>query len=191
MARKGITYLTWVGRAAIKRHAQLLPRVGLVTLIIRHRRREYLAYWRPWKGLLFRACRPSGSRDDINTWGVEWGVPDMGFKRRVTDPATLTLPDLPNVTKTLGKFPTLVAFLTSRSYDDGGARVPGKFWMDASSSGFSLTLIDVDQALRIVVRAGTLDDVFAAAELVLGAENAPWEVDAFQADRQAQKKKKK
>lgn len=191
MHRKGIRYLTWLGRAAIKRHAQLLPRYGLVTLIVRHRRREYLAYWRPFVGLTFRAARPSGSRADINTWEFNWEIDTVAFKRRATDPATLTLPDLPSVSKTLAKFPTLIAFITSRSYDDGGARVPGKFWVDASTAGFAITLIDVDQALRLVVRAGAIDDAFTAAEIALGADNAPWEVDAFQAERQAQKKKKK
>lgn len=188
---KGIRYLTWRGRAAIKRHSQRLPAYRVLTLIVRHTRREYLGYWRPHVGLVFRAARPSGSRETINVWEHEWEIDPVGFKRRAIDPATLQLPDLPSFTKTLAKFPTFVAFLTSRSYEDGGARLPGKFWFDCSSSGFALTLIDVDQALRLVVRAGTIDDTLAAAELVLGADNAPWEVDAFQAERQASKKKKK
>lgn len=115
----------------------------------------------------------------------------MPMPRRVMAPETLVPPDLPSVTKCLGKFPTLVAFLTARSYDGGGARLPGRFWFDASSSGFAITLIDADQALRIVVRAQAIDDVFAAAELILGADNAPWEVDQYQAEKLAQKKPKK
>jgi len=115
----------------------------------------------------------------------------MPIPRRAHDPATLVPSDLPATTKVLGKFPSLVAFLTARSYTDGPARVPGKIWLEGNSLGFSITLIDVDNAVRCVVRAGTLDDVYAAAELLLGTENAPWEVDQYQAERQAQKKSKK
>jgi len=115
----------------------------------------------------------------------------MPIRRRIIETAPLQLPDLPNQTKLFGKLPTLVAFLTARSYEDAGARLPGTFWFDGGSSGFAVTLRDVDQCLRLVVRAPTIDDVFGAAELAIGAENAPWEIDQFLADKRAEKKKKK
>lgn len=115
----------------------------------------------------------------------------MPIPRRAIDPATLLPPDLPSVSKVLKGSPTLVAFLTARSYEGGGVRLPGKFWFEGGPSGFTMTLLDVDQALRCVVRAQTIDDAFAAAELLLGAENAPWEVDEFLAAKRAQKKGKK
>lgn len=191
MSDKGIKLLTWVGRAAIKRHAQTLPRSRPLTLIIRRGAGEYLAYWYPWNGYQFRAWRASRPGRGINDWDVEWEKVEMPIKRRVAPDAPLQFPDLPSVTKLFAKLPTLVAFITARSYDDGAARVPGKFWVDASSAGFTVTLIDIDQALRLTVRAGTIDDAFAAAESLLGAENAPWEVDQFQAEKRAEKMKKK
>jgi hypothetical protein len=115
----------------------------------------------------------------------------MPIRRRAVEATPLQLPDLPAVTKLWAKLPTFVAFLTARSYEDGGARLPGTFWFDGSSSGFAITLRDVDQCLRLVVRAPTIDDVFAAAELAIGTENAPWETDQFLAEKRAERKKKK
>jgi len=107
------------------------------------------------------------------------------------DPATLVPDDLPSDSKTLKAFPTLRAFLTARSYEGGGVRLPGKIWLEGNALGFQVTLKDVDQALQVSVRASTLDDVFAAAELLLGADKAPWEVDQWQAGKQAEKKSRK
>jgi hypothetical protein len=115
----------------------------------------------------------------------------MPIKRNPVDPATLVPPDLPTESKCLPKSPMLRAFLCARSYLEGGVRLPGRIWLEGTSLGFTLTLIDVDQALRLVVRATTLDDAFAGAELLLGADNAPWEVDEYLASRKAQKGKKK
>lgn len=191
MSEKGIRLLTWKGRAAIKRHAQILPRNRPLTLIIRRGAGEYLAYWTPFVGLQVASWRQSRAGRNINDWDVTWELIRMPIKRRVPPDAPLQFPDLPSVTKLFQRLPTFVAFITARSYDDGAPRLPGKFWVDASSAGFTLTLIDVDQALRLTIRAGTIDDVFAAAETALGADNAPWEVDKFQAERQAEKKSKK
>jgi len=191
MQEKGVRYLTWKGRAAIKRHAQILPRLRPLTLIIRRGHGEYLAYWKPFVGLQVAAWRQSRPGRSINDWDVSWELLSMPIKRRVAPDSPLQFPDLPSVTKLFQKLPTLVAFLTARSYDDGAPRAPGKFWVDASSAGFTVTLIDVDQALRLTIRAGTLDDVFAAVETALGADNAPWEIDQFQAQKQAEKKSKK
>lgn len=116
----------------------------------------------------------------------------MPIKKRALDAPTLVPPDLPSDTKILKKAcPMLVEFVTCRSYIEGGARVPGRFWFEPSGSGFMITLFDLDNAMKIAVRAGTIDDVFAACEVVLGAENAPWEPDQYQLDRRAQKGKKK
>lgn len=115
----------------------------------------------------------------------------MPIKRREMDPATLLPPDLPSESKILAKLVNVRTFLSARSYEGGGVRLPGKLWLEGNALGFTITLKDVDQALLLTVRASTLDDVFAAAELVLGAENAPWEVDQWAATRQAEKKSKK
>jgi len=113
------------------------------------------------------------------------------IKRRVTDPQTLVPPDLPSASKILAKCPLLIQFLTARSYEEGGARLPGRFWFEVQGTAFVVTLFDLDQALKVAVRAGTLDDVFAAVELLLGAENAPWEPDQYQVERRAKTGKRK
>jgi len=114
----------------------------------------------------------------------------MPIRKPSFDPATLVPPDLPSESKLLAKLPALRTFLTARSYEGGGVRLPGKFWFEATSSGFFVTLFDLDNALKVSGRAPTLDDAFALLELLAGAENLQWEPDEFQAQRQAKKKKK-
>jgi hypothetical protein len=191
MRSAGRKVLTWVGRAAIRRHAQLLPHAGEKDYIVSRAGKWYLVRWRKWFGQVITSVADAPRHSfDLVSWSDLENVP-MPIKRRAADTASLSLPDLPNFTKLFAKTPTLVAFLTARSYEDGGSRLPGKFWFDGNSSGFSITLIDQDQGFRLVVRAGTIDDVFAAAELALGTENAPWEVDQYHATKLAEKKKKK
>lgn len=115
----------------------------------------------------------------------------MPMRRRSAPSAPLVPADLPSVTKVFAKLPNLIEFLTCRSWEDGSTRVPGRFWFDAGSLGFSITLKDPNNALQAVMRAGTIDDVFALCEAFLGQENAQWEVDQYQADKLAEKSKKK
>jgi len=115
----------------------------------------------------------------------------MALVKRQVGADALTMPDLPGNSKLLGKLTTLIEFLTKRTWPDGAARAPGRLWLDPSPLGFTITLIDVDQCLRIKVYAGTIDDVFAAAELVVGSESSQWEVDAYSAEQRAAKLKKK
>lgn len=46
----GLRVLTWVGRAAIKPHCQLLPRVGEKRLVVERRDKQYLCVWRKYYG---------------------------------------------------------------------------------------------------------------------------------------------
>lgn len=115
----------------------------------------------------------------------------MPMPKRSGPSAPLVPSDLPSQSKVLSKCPLLVQFLTCRSWDDGTARAPGRFWFDAGSLGFSLTLKDPNQATQAVIRAGSIDDVFALTETFLGNENAQWEIDQYAADKLAEKSKKK
>ena len=56
---------------------------------------------------------------------------------------------------------------------------------------YELTLYDLDSGTRLPVRAATLDEVLAAAEKLLGVENAPWEIDRYLTEQLAGKNKKK
>lgn len=188
---EAVKRLTWVGRAAMKRHSQRLPRYGERTFEVAVRRREYLVLWTRARGWRVLASRDIVAWYPKPPWCFFLGGDPVPIPRRFSDPASLVPPDLPTVTKVLAKFPLLVAFLTARSYVEGGVRLPGKIWFEGSTAGFALTLIDQDQAMRLTVRAGAIDDVLAAAELALGADNAPWEVDEYQANRLANKKSKK
>lgn len=186
----GAKVLTWRSGAAIRRHHQTLPRAREVFLTIRRPPWDWGVVWRPWKGFLVFSRRRVSDHGDPLAWAIFQEIHSVPMPKRKFDTSNLVPDDLPSESKLLHKCPLLRQFITARSYEGGGVRLPGRFWFEAGSLGFAITLIDVDNALRCVVRAGAIDDVFAAAELLLGAENGPWEVDQFQADRKAKKPKK-
>jgi len=187
----GLRVLTWIGPAAIKRHSQRLPRFGTLAWIVRRAHVEYYLCWRKWHGATIDAWRPVKTRSDPLAWTDFGEVPPMALVRRNAVPGPLTFPDLPSESKVLAKFPTLIEFLTRRSWPDGTVRAPGRYWWDPLSSGFCLTLIDVDNALRIKVTAPTLDAAYAAAELVLGTDGGQWEVDTYEQEKREKKAKRK
>jgi len=148
-------------------------------------------HWDPWNGYWCSGFRPAGMGFNQSENDVTWEKPSMPMPKRSGPAAALTPPDLPSTTKVMAKCPLLVQFLTCRSWDDGSVRTPGRFWFDAGALGFSITLKDPNLALQAVLRAGTIDDVFGLCEAFLGQENAQWEVDQYQADKLAEKVKKK
>jgi len=102
-----------------------------------------------------------------------------------------TLPILSAASKILAKCPRICDFMTATAYEDGSMRRPGRIWLEQDGVSFTLTLFELTPALRMRCRAQTLDDTLMLAESYLGAENAPWEVDQYEYERQQQKKKKK
>lgn len=115
----------------------------------------------------------------------------MPIRRRVSSPDTLKLPPLPSDSKLLVKCPLLREFLTAREYSDGTPRTPGYFTLRPGVLDFACTLSDPDACQRATVRARNLDDLFAGLELLLGAEDGPWEPDNYLLEQAAKKTKKK
>lgn len=191
MGEKGIKRLTWAGLRGMRRHHQTLPPFGVRTFIWSHPRGEILVKWDQWRGYWCRSFRPAGMPFNDSSRDILYGSLVVPMPKRSGPAAPLVPPDLPAATKVLGKCPLLVQFLTCRSWEDGTARVPGRFWFDAGALGFSITLKDPNAALQAVLRASCIDDVFALCEAFLGSESAPWEVDQYQAERMAEKNKKK
>jgi hypothetical protein len=64
-------------------------------------------------------------------------------------------------------------------YDDGSPRRPG--WVTLQTQGASWMLVakDPDSSAQLRVVGPTLDDAFALLDMLLGAEDAPWEPDRF------------
>lgn len=191
LPRKGEKHLTWKPSGRYRHRKQLLPMFGAVILVVSRGRRLYRARVARRSGLRFVATILDPVPYPPKPWEELPEEPTMGVRRLAVDTGTLRFPDLPSESKTLNKFPVLREWLTARSYDDGSVRTPGQFWWDATSSGFRVTLRDADAGMKLVVTAGTLDDVFAACELILGAQEAPWEPDEFLQRKLAEKKPRK
>lgn len=73
-------------------------------------------------------------------------------------------------------------------YDDGDSRRPGWFTVKTLGAAWVIQVKDPDSCSQLQATAGTLDDALALAQLLLEAEEAPWEPDQW---LQNQKKKSK
>lgn len=113
------------------------------------------------------------------------------MKRRTPAEAGLPALPLPSDSKLFVKWPLIREFMTSTAYDDGTPRTPGYLTWRNKGGSFEITVFDPDAGLRCAVRAMTIDDTFAAVEMLLGAENAPWETDRYLTEELLKKKKKR
>lgn len=87
------------------------------------------------------------------------------------------------------KLPNVMAHLCVCRYEDGTPRKPGRMFIETSGAFFKVVIKEPDDALEMLLNAPTIDDVFALADLMLGAEKAPWAPDPFAKARQGPKKK--
>lgn len=74
---------------------------------------------------------------------------------------------------------SLVAHVSVCRYDDGTQRRPGWFTVKTMGSAWIIQVKDPDAAAQLQVVGDTLDNALALAELMLSAEDAPWEPDPF------------
>lgn len=113
------------------------------------------------------------------------------MKRRT--PAEAGLPPVPlsDESYTLHDFPLIREFLSATAYDDQTPRSPGYLTLRNRGGSYEITLYDVDAGMRVAARACLLDDVLAAAELLLGADQAPWEQDRYLTEQLTKNRKKK
>lgn len=81
--------------------------------------------------------------------------------------------------KLFAKLPHLLAHISHSQYDDGTARTPGTVTFKRYGSGFTIIIKEPDAQAQILVSAPTVDECFMAANLYLGGENPPWEVDRY------------
>jgi len=104
---------------------------------------------------------------------------------------SVVMPALSAETKILTKLPQLVEFMTATAYEDGTPRTPGYIWFSNRGHLFEVTMFDPDSGGRMNVVAKTIDDVFAAADLILRAQEAPWLPDRYLTEQLEKKSKKK
>jgi len=88
------------------------------------------------------------------------------------------------------KLPNLVAHCCVTRYDDGEPRKPGWVTIKTMGSAWVVQLKDPDSCLQMSATAQSLDDALCLADLLLGAEQAPWEPDPFLKQQAAKNSKK-
>lgn len=147
--------------------------------------------FQPVRGLypegMFR--RVSGAMEPITLFPDLWSKSMKKFSMGIDKSAPL--PALSSESAILKKFPHLRNFFVTTAYDDGSARAPGRVWLENDGIAFVVTLMEPSAFARVRLRAATLDDMFMVAELHLGTENAPWELDQWQLKRHQEMNEKK
>lgn len=91
-------------------------------------------------------------------------------------------------TEVLGEFPHIIAHCSVVRYDDGEPRQPG--WLVTRTLGASWQIVakDPDAGAQLSSVGPTHDDALAGLELLLGSDDAPWEVDKWLSQGKAKKK---
>lgn len=178
-------------RPAARRAGRILPSRGEKWFCIGWPAWHYLLRWAKWDAMrVLSLTRPDVPGGQVTFLTIE-EVREMGLKRRVPPAQELPLPALPSESRVLAKCPLLREFLSATAYEDGSPRTPGYCTLRPRFIEWEITLYDPDAGLRVAVRARTLDDVFAAAEVVLSASEAPWEQDHYLTEQLAKKAKSK
>lgn len=144
----------------------------------------------PWRGVyplaLFKGA--ATLREPFCTWSQpEWSV-----KRRSANPVAPKDGPIhlaPVESKVFGSLFNLVAHCAETRYEDGESRQTGWFTIKTMGAAWTVQIKDPDSACQLQVTAATLDDALALADVLLGAEEAPWEPDRFLKAQQQQKKK--
>lgn len=90
-------------------------------------------------------------------------------------------------TTVLLKFPRLIEHLVTTRYADGEPRKPGLLMVNVLGATWQVRLTEPDVSARLTCLAENLDDALALAELHLGSDEAPWEVDSYAAGRKGKK----
>ena len=144
----------------------------------------------PFKGMCVvsravRKLRPGGRPVGDE---VEWEYPSMKKKMSKSAEGVKHLAAMEsNLFATLMP---LVEHCALRQYDDGEAREPGWVTIKTQGAAWCVQVKDPDAAVSFVAVADTLDRALETAALLLGCDDAPWEMDRFLAQGKAAKGKK-
>jgi len=133
--------------------------------------------------------RKSGAMIPVVMFPDLWSKSMKKFSMGIDKSAPL--PALPAASAVLKKFPLLCQFMTATAYDDGSPRAPGRVWFENDGIAMVVVLMEPTAFARVRLRAGTIDDMYTVAEMHLGTENAPWEVDQWQLKKHQEAQEKK
>jgi hypothetical protein len=85
----------------------------------------------------------------------------------------------PVESKVFGKLMNIIAHCAEVRYDDGTPRQPGWVTVRTLGGSWQVTAKEPEAGCQLVSVAATLDDALAQLNLLLGAPEAPWEVDPW------------
>lgn len=77
------------------------------------------------------------------------------------------------------RLPNIVAHCCLTRYDDGDPRRPGWITVKTLGGTWMVQAKDPDSQAQLGAVGNTLDDALALMDLLLGADDAPWEPDPF------------
>jgi len=95
----------------------------------------------------------------------------------------------PVETDYFSKLMPLVEHCAVRKYDDGDLRETGWVTIKTQGAAWVVQIKDPDAACSFAAVGETLDKALETAALLLGCDEAPWELDSFLAASKARKKK--
>jgi hypothetical protein len=93
--------------------------------------------------------------------------------------------------RVFGALMNIVAHLADVRYDDASPRTPGTLFIKTLGGAWLVTAKEPDAGCQLPVTANTLDDALAGLDLLLGADDAPWEIDPWARSRGQKKGKEK
>lgn len=184
----GLTVLDWAPRRAAYRPRQWAPQRES-WYFLQHGRWLLCLNWRKRGGYYVTSERfVSDPSNALTTYPRREEVTRV--KRR--DKVGVVGSPVPAASATsviLSKLPLLREWLSATSYDDGGVRTPGALRLTTRGTLWALTLTDPDAGARLPVLGQDLDKTLLLLEQLLGAAEAPWEVDPYAPSRTVSKKK--
>lgn len=148
-------------------------------------------WYRPWRGFHLAAVTWTDRQESVVV--PQPVTKEHRVKKRKpggggTD--TLASHLAPIESNVLAKLFNLVQHCAVVRYDDGESRQPGWFTVKTAGSAWVVQVKDPDSCCSLQAIGNTLDDALALADLLLGADDAPWEVDRFLKKQEAEKRKK-
>jgi len=178
----------WTRHASGTKPGHYAPRRPFTLLLVAKRFTAEVGYI-PRRGYYPRATYTGPDRSVCTA--TYPGVSELGMKKRQVKgkagaDAAVHLAPMESVV--MGSLHNIIAHCATTRYEDGDPRVPGWITVKTFGSGWVVTVKDPDAGLSLSATAATLDDALALADLLLGSEDAPWEVDQF---LQARKPKKR
>ena len=96
----------------------------------------------------------------------------------------------PLETQVLANLSQLVAHIAATRLEDGSSRSPGRLFLGTRGSSYEVVCKEPDLQAELVILASTLDDALCLTDLMLGADDTPWQPDRWAQSRSAEKKKK-